>query len=341
MSRVILVSLFGLTAAVVANAGSVQIGGASGITANYINQGTGAVCAAGAGNCVSGSTTGWAERNYNNILFAGATSNSGATSPSAFTGYQQIGGEAPGLTATDGSGTNFAMLSDGTMTGVDTGPSNNYWESTITGGASASIVVPIGLYGVSDVWTMLNNQWGTVGGNDTTVTFTFGSSSNATSGLTNVAVALTNSPNVVGVGQIRSAVACNTVTTATCNLSTNTRSILEEGAVVNGVTINTGLVYGPFAYTAASPTGFYAGTQGHVKLDDQQFVFDSALANDWLVSMTVTENVGNTPASVTAGVLPSETALSAVTVDTVPEPTTILLVLSGLGVVGFRRLRRN
>ena len=87
--------------------------------------------------------------------------------------------------------------------------------------------------------------------------------------------------------------------------------------------------------------GFYAGTAGKLKLDDQQFLFGAAHVDQWLVSVTVTENLGNTPLTATGGVLPSETALSAITVDTAPEPTSILLLLSGLGGIGYLRFRRN
>jgi hypothetical protein len=342
--RITQISLFGLITAVAANAGSIQIGGPSGITSDYITQNSGAVCAAGAGNCITGSTTGWAEKNYNNILFAGATNNGGATSPVPFTGYQQTGGEPSGLTASNAAGTTFAMLSDGTTNGQRTGASNNYWESTVTGGGQASITIPIGIYDVTDFWTMLNNQWGTLGGNDTTVTFNFGDSSKATSDLTVLTVALTNSPNNGSTpgGEIRSVAACNLVTTATCNVGTNPHGILQQGAPIDGVTVNTSVVYNTFNYTAASSGGFYSGTQGYLRLDSQQFVFSPSLADLYLVSMTVTENNGNNPNTVTGGILPSETAISAITVDSAaPEPGSILLMLSGFAGVGLLSWRRR
>ena len=329
MFRLSIISLLAIIGSITANAGSIQIGGASGLTSNYITQGAGAACAAGPGNCVAGSTNGWAERNYDTNLFAGSVS----TVP--YTGYVQNGGEPTGLSATDNSnGATFSMLADG-ASATSPNPSNNFWESTSTGGTAQSIVIPIGIFGVTDLWTMLDNQWGTLGGNDTTITFNFGSTSNASS-TTPVVVALNDSNNS-GSGELRASTACTAVPTATCNSSTNPRGPLQEGVVINGVTVNEGVVGNPSNYTSTSAGGFYTRSQGTVQLDDQQFVFGSEYLNEWLVSVTVTENVGNLPSSGD----PSETALSAITVDTVPEPASILLFLTGLGGVGLARFRRN
>jgi hypothetical protein len=339
MLRFILASGLGLIAVAAASAGTVQIGGTTGLSSNYITQGAGAVCAAGAGNCVAGSTTGWGERNYDNILFVGATGAS--TTPTPFPGYQQTGGIPAGSTATDLHGNTFSMVSDG-ANGANN--SNDYWQSTGTGGISQSIVIPIGLFSVTDVWTMIQNEWGTVGGNDTTVTFNFGATSNATS-TTALVVALNDVNNNVSSpngGVLRAALSCSTTSSATCNAATNPRTNPVQGTVVNGVTINEGVIYQNFNYdTVPSTQPFYLGTAGKLKLDDQQFVFNPATSiGQWLVSMTITENVANTFLSNPSA--PSETALSAITVDTVvPEPGSVLLLLSGLAGVGFVRFRRS
>lgn len=343
MYRLTIASMFGLIAAVAANAGSVLIGGSTGLSSNYITQGVGAVCAAGAGNCITGSTTGWGEKNYDNILFAGATN--GATAPVPFTGYTQTGGTPAGLTATDtaNSAVNFAMISDGVNTQASN-QSNNYWQSLGTGAATDTMVIPIGVFDVTDVRTMLDNQFGTLGGNDTTVTFNFGATSNATSGLTTITVAL-NDVNNAGSGELRAAVSCTAGTSICLSAGPNPKSNPQQGVVINGVTVDEGLVYNTFSYNSIPGTQpFYTGSSlvGKTKLDDQEFIFNNpALSNQWLVSMTVSENVANTYASNNSA--PSETALSAITVDTVastPEPGTILLLLSGLAGLGIMRARR-
>ena len=303
------------------------------MTSGYINQTAGAVCAAGAGNCVAGSTTGWAEKNYNTILFSQAT-NSG-TSPAAYASYALNGGQSSGNTLTDTTNTViFDMLADG---GAAASPfkSNDYWGSSLTG--TASITIPIGVFGVQNVWTMLNNQWGSVGGNDTTVTFNFGSTANATSGLTQVVVNLLNTSNTEGgSGQIRAGTDCTGTTTVACSSSNKPLGPLAASSTVSGITVLTNNVF-TFNYNVAA--GTFVNTTGSLNLDDQGFQFGSTHLTDYLVSMVVKENsVGGSNAS--------QTALSAITVNTAavtatPEPSTVLLLLGGLGLMGAARIRRR
>ena len=71
-----------------------------------------------------------------------------------------------------------------------------------------------------------------------------------------------------------------------------------------------------------------------VAFQDQGFQFGSAYLNKYLASITVQE---------LSGVLAtSQTALSAITVESaLPEPSTILLLMTGLGAIGFSRMRRK
>lgn len=328
MFRIGGVSVLGLLGVALCSAGQIQIGGANGLTSNYITQtGIGqAACAAGAGNCLAGSASVFGERNFDTKLFSGATES--GTPPVPYTGYTQS--TVPPSGSTLGQ---FAMISDGLFGGT----SENYWDST--GGAS-TLTVPIGIANVGDVWTMLDNIAGAAGGNDTTITFDFGTSSNASSFNDVVVVNLLNSgtDGSSPSGQIGSSVACTTGAACTFDngpiASSSTAMATLNGGPTAGITVTTGVLY-TTAYNTA--TGTYANTSGNVILNDQDFNLGALVASsssEYLVNMVVQEAAGST----------GQTSLAAVTVDTVgsvPEPSTVFLFLSGLGALGFARLRRK
>lgn len=356
MVRIATLSVFGVLLAGLANAGSVEIGGTSGLTSNYINQGGGAVCAAGAGNCVAGSTSGFSEANFVTTLYSGAT-----LAGNPFAGYTQTGGEASGQTIANGhnaSGTGFAMIAGDTVNDSHSATdSANYWGSTNF--VTSTITVPIGVFGATDVWTMLQNEWGIVGGTDTSVTFNFGSASNQIGGYTSVTVNLNTDDNAgtnlaANNGEVRAGLICSTPGTSDCTAAGNPHnSPLSTGqSLGSGVTENAYANLFSKAYSSIG-SGFYAGSSGNAVLDAQQFVFGNTYANDWLVSMTITENDGLTWSSTGQGTSGcnepdpqsscSQTALTAITVDTAsaPEPGTVLLLITGLGCIGAARLRRR
>jgi hypothetical protein len=74
---------------------------------------------------------------------------------------------------------------------------------------------------------------------------------------------------------------------------------------------------------------------GNLVLDDQGFFFTGSALTTSLSSYLV--NIQIMEANVATG---SAVGISAVTVDATPEPSTILLLLAGLGAIGFSRLRR-
>ncbi len=87
------------------------------------------------------------------------------------------------------------------------------------------------------------------------------------------------------------------------------------------------------AYNGGPNNTVYAGSSGNVVLGDQGFQFGTAFYGLYLVDVKIAEasGVGNT----------SQTALSAITVDATPEPSTIWLLLSGFGAAGMSCLRRK
>jgi len=224
------------------------------------------------------------------------------------------------------------MISDGTIEGF----SRNVWVGASGNTPASQITIPIGIFGVTDVWTMLNLLTGNTTARDANVTFNWGDTANGAITDTLV-VKLTNSGVSSGApaaGQVQDGILCVTGTCPGDNgatLATSTPNSVPSGS---GTTVKTNVLYS-FAYTAA--IGSYAGTTGSVVLDDQGFIFSgSTLAtslNKYLVSVTVKEANSASGASV---------GLSAITVNAAtPEPSTLLLLLTGLGGVGyFARSRR-
>ncbi|HVW84939.1 MAG TPA: PEP-CTERM sorting domain-containing protein [Bryobacteraceae bacterium] len=325
--------MLSLAAVGIANAGQIQLGsnqGANGLTSTYVT-GTN-TCAAtyvvnngpAAAGCVSGGV-------------ANATSGrSFVLSPfigSIFNG-QKLNGADPAfptgqLSTTDSSGSavSFASINDGST-------SHNAWAG-YGGTGATSVTIPVGIYAVDSVWTMLNDYWGTTGGQQTSVVFNFGNTPGQTSGYDTITYVLTN-----GV-EIRDANDCSGVSTypapgtnpnrynnpATCTTfaTTTSSSITKDGAwssLYNGNTISGSMYY---------------NTSGTLNLDNQHFSFSGAQLSEYLVSIEVINTLGTKSTS--------QTALTAITVDSLtastPEPSTVMLLLSGLGVIGFRRFRRS
>jgi len=337
--RLYFVAVVGLVSVAFVNAGQIQLGGTNGLTYNYITQGSGAVCAAGSGNCLAGSpggnatapgngTTGFLEKNYDVKLFQGAEESS--VLPTPYPTYSMSAGAA-------GTLGQFAMINDGTGTN---GFSNNVWEAATT----STITVPVGISDVTDVATMLNNIWGTAGSSaDTQVTFDFGSTSNASTFNNVVVVTLTNSPSgtsgLTG-GQISSSINCST--TSVCTLAngpvagTSTASATLNGNPTGGVTVNDVNLFATGNLYSNITAGVFLGSTGNLNLDSEDFLLSSLVApslGEFLVNVKVTELTGG------PGV--SATALSAITVDTVPEPSTVFLFLTGFGALALKRIRRK
>jgi len=331
--RLHFVSVLGLISVAFANAGEIQLGGVNGLTYNYITQQSGAVCAAGTGNCFAGSTggnesapgvgtTGFVEKNYDVRLFQGATENSNPETP--YTGYNQTAG-SPGTLG------EFSMINDGTGSPINSvSNSNNYWNAL----TSSTITVPVGISSVGDVAIMLNNVWGTAGSSsDTQVTFNY-SGVSASSSVFNdtVIVNLQNAPSGTSGspgGQISASIDC---ASSECTFANQAPA---SSSVASGVTIDDTTLFSSL-YNAVTTGSAYQNSNGSVNLDGLDFLLGSVVApssSEYLVNIQVTEMVG------TAGV--SQTALSAITVGTVPEPSTVMLFLSGLGALGIARFRRK
>jgi hypothetical protein len=328
-----------LAVATAAQAGTItNIGGTYGLTAAYI-----------------GTTTAVGNVNYNPYLFQSATGSPAITEPTATsTTPLQVTDTTNNPNSADGPLT-FSMI------GGNAAGTKNMWFSTDTLGSS-SIYVPIDIYGVQTVWTMLNDYLGSA----VTIKFSFNSTDSLT-GATTVSLNLTDGLN------IRSAVLCGTPGVSPgCPASASTGSLVGSagsfvatttvgtlsGPAGNQLRVSTGsinypnssgatnTVWNPSYSNIPTVTGGTsnsdAGSTGTLTLDDQAFQFGSTFSSAWLVGLTITE--GNTGPGTTSM---AHFGLSAVTVDSVgsatPEPSTAALGFVGLALAGFgmTRLRRK
>jgi len=214
----------------------------------------------------------------------------------------------------------FYLLGDRTV--ADKSTSANYW---VTIGDNAGVItIPVGIFGVNAVSTMLNTTSGLTTGNAANhptgsyadIVLRFSSSATGTGSDSYETIALINGVtqrNILsGLGGTASSTSASY--TATDMLNANTYSV------------RTGQVYSsPFTGSSSTPSS------GTMVLDYQTFSVLSAYQNMYLVSVTINDNGASTT---------NREILSALSVTT-PEPSTILMFMGGLGALGLARLRRK
>jgi hypothetical protein len=147
--------------------------------------------------------------------------------------------------------------------------------------------------------------------------------------------------NTTPAGQSENAIDCSPVTGSCGSVATP-----ASGPVMSTTTVVPTSPAGLPALTVDADNLFNyvynSSGNGTLVLNDQGFFFSglnlSALGagltnlNTYLVSVTVSE-VGSSPGE--------SAALSAITVDTTPEPSTVFMLLTGLGAIGFAGFRRR
>jgi len=344
------IAIVGLIALASANAGQIQIGGTNGLTNSYITTANGGV----------GSTGTFNEQNYDTNLFFGATES--GTAPTPYAGYNQTAGATGTLTDTVNNIT-FSMVNDGvaaTNTSIygqasNVGQSNNVWVSTSTG--NDTITVPVGVFDVTGVWTMLNTELGGAGSlRDADVTLDFSTTANGSSGITQIQFKPTNTDTTATGGTHFGIMNGDDCTGGSGCTGTGYGATGGNDGLSNPSSTATpvNLTNGAITYSAQnyytqnlfgtnnlynSAVGSEANTSGFLSLQDLGYVFSGSLAtyaaSQYLVSVQITEAAGTQSGASALG-------LSAVTVTTgTPEPSTVFLLLSGLGAIGFGRFRRR
>jgi len=317
------------------NAGPIQlqIGGNNGLTVGTVTQ------------AVTGGATGTVgEAAYIGSLPPSSTS---FTRTSGVPATGSPNGEVAGgqlLTVNDnGTNVTFAMIND------SANPTANMWLSSNTNGTTGSPIVTtdtilmggLGVFGVTNVWTMLNDQYGNLAynnGKNTQVTFNFttaggGAVAPLTFTLTN-GVTIRDSVNCTSAGGA-TGTGVGTCTALGYQNSLDTANNYDPTGALNPASGPNVHAFNVWTGTYNTGGGNYANTaNGAVYLDGQNFSLGSAYANDYLTSIQI---VGTT-----TGTRQSRDVLSAITVGAAtPEPSTWLLVTAGFGAIGFFRLRRK
>jgi len=341
LRQIAIITATGLAALVSLNAGQVQIGQ----TIGGVNDGL--TTAWALSGCVAANGPSWngcantsaqtlnttnvpSLKNYDTNLF------SSVSSGSVYSGYPSGPGTMGNANVT------FAMIDDSTV------PNQNYWALQNT---STPLTIPIGIFGVQNVWTMLNDVWGCTAGNqsgpcagasnaDTVIKFTFDKNSNGNdaASLETVTFTLINGNEIRDAVDCTSGGACSTLGYATglAALSNMTPTIGGSAGITfpSGINVATGTLYSPEYSAGATGSGNYNSTTGTLALDYQEFQFGNAFLNDYLVKASVSNP--NSASSQT------RTGFSAITLDVAaPEPSTVLLVMAGLGFLGVKRMRRS
>jgi hypothetical protein len=261
------------------------------------------------------------------VLCAGATTGT----CTATTGFP--GGE-PSNEFASSNGVTFALLNQ-----VVSSTNEGVWVAPNTG--TNSITIPIGIFGVTDVDTMLNDEYGVNNATPTTVQFNFGNSTSETFTLVNGTV-IRDDFNCQGGSGVTACQALNYATTLNIvnGYSTSGGSLGAFGSIAAGTAYVKG--FNVWTGTYSGGTGSYVNTNGTLNLDAQDFVLGSMAVGQTLTSVTLTDTAGSS-SLVSRDFLSGVTVLSSGSSAPTPEPSTVLLVMSGLGlvIVGRRRQKQQ
>jgi hypothetical protein len=300
--RTAIVCVVGVFAGMTANAGYVEIGSGLNSTTGVSTGGLNVVYLTSTPAPV---TNGFTEKGYTTTLFLNDT----------------LSQAVPGTTANSQQFTDpnnsvpFAMIANPANGGTNpdtsgSNPNEDFWEGVnTTTSVSSAITIPVDVAS-NAAYIMLTDAYG-VSGSTYSVTFNFA---------TGPALVV---PLTIG-NQIADDQQCATAGTYTGAAGPCT-------AYVKTTTSGSTDVAWSATYTNSSSSTAvqYSGSTGNVSLLDLAFNLAPYSSNE-LLSITITDpnDLNNE----------SRLALSAITVAT-PEPSTIVLLLAGCGLIGIRKLR--
>jgi hypothetical protein len=234
--------------------------------------------------------------------------------------------------------------------GANDNSANNVWAPGSAAGA-VSKTIDVGNYsgisntsGIDDVdkiWTMLNDWYATAGTQGIVLTLN-GFQNNGITPITETIdlTAGVDYRSIASSGVTNNPTPCDVANIGTATLGSNCSGDSSETAQSMGIdgsynatNVSEGVSIKVFN-NAFTTTDLLANNYW---LDAQAITLGSSFLNGWLNSITITSNDGVTG-------LAEKSILSAVTVDSTlaatPEPGTVTLLLVGLSLVGFFKLRR-
>lgn len=342
-------------------ASNLASGNTDGITVNTgVGSGVGQGGATGTG-AYTAVGKGFTQTNLSNAVPIGSPTIGASTNNNAGAGFTGLPDYKPGNPActsvncqqtiyTPPSGPVFDLLGDGTST-----TTSNAWVSLSTGNTAtteAQITIPIGIFGVTSISTMLNTYGGitttgqfcangaAVGTNNctaangafSTISFEFNATDPTGQTGTNIyeTFALIN-----GVTQRNILDGAQTGGTFTNNLCTTSNNILSTTSVTASCSYSTTDSNGNAATIQVGNlwNGAVNSTQNTMVLDYQIFPVLTPYLGSYLVSAQITD--------FGTGTTTSREVLSGLSVTTTPEPSTILMVFAGFAGLGISRLRRK
>jgi hypothetical protein len=228
--------------------------------------------------------------------------------------------------ATASNGVTFAMINQASL------PNASVWTTSANATPTTStITIPMGIFGVTDIYTMMNDNFGIQGehpGSPVSVQFNF-STGSENFVLVNGTVIRDSWDCLAGL----TANGCLNYQTGGVDKLDTTNTYNESGttAATAGPTVTAfNVLTAAYLNTTAGVTQ-YKGTSGNIYLDAQHFAFGGRYAGATLNNIVITDTI-------TTGAQ-SRVELSAIDYQQAPEPAAF--VLSGLGILFVASLRRK